>query len=425
MNAINPMNPIKRRSALQPKTYLACIGTRPEIIKMAPVYRELKACGHKVVVVHTGQHAAIAQPLYTFFEMPPDATIELQRKSPSLVHLTAALLDGIVEPMLALKPDVIMVQGDTSSALVGAMLGYYHDMPVAHIEAGLRTGERDPFPEEKNREIIARLTHWHFPPTPQCTENLLSEGIRPDRIFEVGNTVIDAALWARARISRPSFELAPFLPPNLREFLQQHPGKRLILITAHRRENWGDPIRNIARAVGEIIRTHKDTIVVWPVHPNPAVGTVVHGVVDALSVDVRERICMTTPLAYQALISLLGSCEFTLTDSGGIQEEASAFGKPVLVARESTERQELVNAGGAILVGTDVAAMIINSGKLLTDKALYRSMQLDSSPFGDGQSARRIVDTITSGEPAFSRDADMYFPLPNQRSSDNHPTVAS
>lgn len=377
------------------KTYLACIGTRPEIIKMAPVYRELKSRGEKVVVVHTGQHEAIAQSLYAFFDMPPDISIDLKRKSPTLAHLSAALMDGVGDAVAQLDPDVVMVQGDTTSALVGAMVGYYQDRPIAHIEAGLRTGEREPFPEEKNRELIGRLAHWHFPPTRQCKYNLLGEGIALSRIFEVGNTVIDAALWTKERMQSPSFDKAQMMPQDLCQFLERTADKRLMLITAHRRENWGQPIRNIAHAVAQILEANAGTVAVWPLHPNPAVRADVEAVVSGLPATVRARLCLTEALDYQAMIALLVGCVFTLTDSGGIQEEASAFGKPVLVARKSTERQELVQAGGACLVGTDVATITHHAMALLSDAAFYRTMQLSKSPFGDGHSARSLVDVLT------------------------------
>lgn len=378
------------------KRYLACIGTRPEIIKMAPVYRELKARGETVQVVHTGQHEAVADALYAFFEMPPDWVIDLRRKSASLAHLTAGLIEGVEEAMLALRPDVVMVQGDTTSALVGALVGTYHDKPVAHIEAGLRTCEREPFPEEMNRGLIGRIARWHFPPTVRARDNLLAEGIDPATVFEVGNTVIDAAFWTRDRVRQPSFDLAAVMPAELRAFDAKHAGRRLILVTAHRRENWGQPIRNIARAVGGILSTHADAVVVWPVHPNPAVRADVEAGIRDLPAQVRERICLTEPLGYQGLIALLVRCEFTLTDSGGIQEEASAFGKPVLIARSATERQELVDAGGALLVGVESADMFAHANLLLSDRDVYASMQLEASPFGAGDSARRIVDILTN-----------------------------
>lgn len=414
----------KKDCNMRPKTYLACIGTRPEIIKMAPVYLELKARGERVLLVHTGQHEAIAQALYRFFDMPPDISIDLRRKSTSLAHLSSALMDGIGDALQNLDPDVVLVQGDTTSALVGAMIGYYQDRPVAHIEAGLRTGEREPFPEEKNRELIGRLAHWHFPPTRQCKYNLLEEGVDRNRIFEVGNTVIDAALWTQERIGHASFDLNDAMPGDLVTFRQRTTGAKLMLITAHRRENWGQPIRDIAKAVGRIIAAHQDTVAVWPVHPNPTVRADIEAVINNLPLDVRSRICLTEPLGYQAMIAMLVNCQFTLTDSGGIQEEASAFGRPVLVARKSTERQELVNAGGARLVGTEAQTIVDHAQALLTDSAFYQSMQLDKSPFGNGRSARSIVDILTETAEFKPTRMPLSTPLPKAKAAQQSPAYA-
>lgn len=402
---------------MRPQTYLACLGTRPEIIKMAPVYRELKALGHTVLVLHTGQHEAVAQALYQFFDMPPDINIDLQRQSGSLAHLSAALLSGIDGAMVTLRPDVLLVQGDTTSALAGALIGYYHNLPVAHIEAGLRTGEREPFPEEKNRELIGRLSRWHFAPTRQCKYNLLGEGVPLAHIFEVGNTVIDAALWTRDRLAAPGFDLAAELPPPLRQFLDTYPQQRMVLVTAHRRENWGQPIRDVAQALARLLALQENVVAVWPVHPNPAVRQDVEAIVARLPLSVRQRICLTEPLGYQAMIAMLLRCHFTLTDSGGIQEEASAFGKPVLVARKSTERQELVQAGGAVLVGTDVNAIVEHGHALLTQPALLQSMQLRQSPFGDGRAAARIAAILSEAAELEEPLPVLDWPLPVLRSA--------
>lgn len=374
-------------------TYLACMGTRPEIIKMAPIYRELQARGETVQVLHTGQHQDVAQALYKFFDMDPDYQIQLRRRLPSLSDLTAELLQGIDGVMSELQPDVVLVQGDTASALVGAMAGYYHDVPVAHIEAGLRTGQHDPFPEEKNRELIGRLASWHFPPTPQAAENLRREGIAARQIHEVGNTVIDAALWVKAQLDLDG--AADALPSDVRQFLQCHGTSRLMLVTAHRRENWGHPIQMIASAVGVLLKLHPDLTVVWPLHPNPSVRADILSAFSGLQGPCRERLCLTDPLEYPALIHLLACCHFCLTDSGGIQEEASAFHCPVLITRDSTERQELVDAGGAALVGTDPHRIVEQASRLLSDTWAYRAMQVRESPFGDGHSAQRIADILT------------------------------
>lgn len=380
------------------KTYLACLGTRPEIIKMAPLHRVLQERGERVLVLHTGQHEAVADVLYAFFDMGPDIRLPLQRRTNRIGDLTALLLEGVDRVVGDVMPDAVLVQGDTTSALVGALSGYYNNRPVAHVEAGLRTGVREPFPEEKNRELIARLAHWHFAPTARTRDNLLKEGIADDRIAVVGNTVIDAARWTQSRIATRQAQNLGALPKEAATFISAHPDHRLLLVTAHRRENWGDPIRHIATAVGRLLDQHSDLIVVWPLHPNPAVREAVEPVIAALHDAQRTRVCLTDPVDYPALITLLERCYFTLTDSGGIQEEASALARPVLIARDSTERQELVDAGGAMLVGTDIERMVSEASRLLSDGLAYRQMQLKTSPFGDGMAAIRIADVLASGD---------------------------
>lgn len=377
------------------KTYLAIMGTRPEIIKMAMPYRALRERGDRVLVLHTGQHEEMADVLYRFFDMAPDLRIELKRRNAGLAHLSSLLLEQVDEAMQEAQPDVVLVQGDTTSAMVGALAAYYHGKPVAHVEAGLRTGQRDPFPEEKNRELIGRLAEWHFPPTEQARRNLLDEGVAQERVFQVGNTVIDAALWVRDRLQAQG-GTTESMPWELRNFLEEQADRKLVLITAHRRENWGEPIRGIARAVGRLLDEFPDVAAVWPVHPNPRVRDDVATVVEQLPHASRARLCLTEPLDYPALMAVLARCHFTLTDSGGIQEEASALARPVLITREATERQELLHAGGARLVGTDVERIVSESSRLLRDEETWRSMQLAASPFGDGRSSERIASILTS-----------------------------
>lgn len=377
------------------KTYLAIMGTRPEIIKMAMPYRALRERGDRVLVLHTGQHEEMADVLYRFFDMAPDLRIELKRRNAGLAHLSSLLLEQVDEAMQEAQPDVVLVQGDTTSAMVGALAAYYHGKPVAHVEAGLRTGQRDPFPEEKNRELIGRLAEWHFPPTEQARRNLLDEGVAQERVFQVGNTVIDAALWVRDRLQAQG-GTTESMPWELRNFLEEQADRKLVLITAHRRENWGEPIRGIARAVGRLLEEFPDVAAVWPVHPNPRVRDDVATVVEQLPHASRARLCLTEPLDYPALMAVLARCHFTLTDSGGIQEEASALARPVLITREATERQELLHAGGARLVGTDVERIVSESSRLLRDEETWRSMQLAASPFGDGRSSERIASILTS-----------------------------
>jgi UDP-N-acetylglucosamine 2-epimerase (non-hydrolysing) len=378
------------------RTYLSVMGTRPEIIKMAVLHRVLKEQGDRSLVLHTGQHEAMADVLYRFFDMEPDLRIELKRSSTALAHLTALLLEHVDRVIAEVDPDVVIVQGDTTSALVGALAAYYHGKPVAHVEAGLRTGIREPFPEEKNRELIGRLATWHFPPTAQARMNLLNEGIPEKRVHEVGNTVIDAAHWVRDRLARGEADATEAMPPELSRFMEGQDGRKLVLVTAHRRESWGQPIRDVAAAVGQLLLEHPDMTAVWPVHPNPRVRDDIETVVSTWSRNCRERICLTDPLDYPALMAVLSSCRFTLTDSGGIQEEASALARPVLITRNATERQELVLAGGAHLVGTDIDRILSHSRTLLSDDDAWRAMQLPASPFGDGRSASRIAGILAS-----------------------------
>lgn len=375
-------------------TYLSVLGTRPEIIKMAMLHRELTLRGARSVVLHTGQHEAMAAALYRYFEMGPDVRVQLERRSDTLAHLTSLLLEHVDHAIAEVQPDVVLVQGDTTSAMVGALAAFYRGKPVAHVEAGLRTFARDPFPEEKNRELIGRLAEWHFPPTAAARANLLAEGVPGSRLFEVGNTVIDAAVWVRGRLERNGWDTGDFAPPEVRSWLTADACGPLVLITAHRRENWGEPIRRIARAVGTLLEAHQRMVAIWPVHPNPRVREDVEAVVHALPVSARERFCLTEPLQYPALIAVLARSHFTLTDSGGIQEEASALRCPVLIARAATERQELVQAGGALLVGCDCERIVTEASRLLEDEARRRSMQLDTCPFGDGHAAERIAERL-------------------------------
>ena len=377
------------------QTFLACAGTRPEIIKMAMLVRELRARGHRVVVLHTGQHEEMAHELYRFFEIPPDIVIDLRRESGGLTHLTTALMNGIEDAIASAAPDAVLVQGDTNSAFAGALVGYYQRLPVAHVEAGLRTRQREPFPEEKNREMIARLARWHFAPTAQARRNLIEEGIGAECIHEVGNTVIDAALWTRDCISRPDFDLAHYAPRELCRFLERQQGRPIMLVTAHRRENWGQPIADIATAVARLLQQHPQSVAVWPVHPNPAVLADIERGLRGIAPEARERIDLTSPLEYPAMMALLSRSHLALTDSGGIQEEAAALRIPVLIARASTERQELVDAGGAVLVGTDIETMVRKAASLLRDPQAQKAMQVQRCPFGDGRSARRIAGILS------------------------------
>lgn len=373
------------------KKVMVCAGTRPEIIKMAPVYHALKQAGAEVQMLHTGQHVEMAWPLYRFFDMPPVKSLEPRRRGACLSTLSASVLEQAALAMEALQPDVVLVQGDTTSALMCGMAAYYARIPVGHVEAGLRTYETDPFPEEKNRELLARLATWHFTPTPQASKHLAQEFIRGG-IHQVGNTVVDAVHLGQAR-------LATFVPDDVNsqraaEFMAQHKGRRLVLVTAHRRENWGEPMARIAGAVRDLVAARSDIAWIWPMHQNPAVRDTIATQMHGLSFDAQSRLLLTEPADYPSLLQMLDRCVLTLTDSGGIQEEAATLRRPVIVMRDSTERQELIDARGGVLVGADPQKITQTIHQLLDDPAAYAAMQITHNPFGDGLASSRIAQIL-------------------------------
>lgn len=371
------------------KVLLIC-GTRPEIIKMAPVWKALQATPVVTpVLLHTGQHTDMATPLYAFFDMPPTITLDLSRKDPSLTHLNALLLEKIGAVLLEQRPDAVLVHGDTSSAMMGAMAAFFQQIPVGHVEAGLRTGEMySPFPEEMNRSIIGRIAQWHYAPTKRAGAALTAENINPQNVLTTGNTVIDAArLTARLLESSPE----PFWQDN--DLANRTAGKKLVLVTAHRRENWGAGLEQIAHAACDILESQHDVVMVWPLHANPAVANTVREVFAARAVP-AERAILCAPLDYKALIKLLTRSFLTLTDSGGIQEEAAAFGVPVLVLRDSTERPELIDAGGGLLTGADRAVIVAETKALLGSPSRHAAMANIENPFGDGTAATQIVSHL-------------------------------
>ena len=392
-----PINPSTRK----PGPVLISVGTRPEIIKMAPVYAALRQRGLPVAWVHTGQHREMADTLYTFFGITPEHTLALERRNGSLAHLNALLLDGLSDLYQNLQPSAVLVHGDTTSTLASAQAAFYNDVPIGHVEAGLRTHiPREPFPEEKNRELTARLARWHFAPTAGAAANLAREGIHADAVFTVGNTAVDAALAASQRLDTLLASGSAVLPPELntlRRLLNQGLGgqpMRLITVTAHRRENWGAGIVQTARAVASLLVRHPDLAVVWPVHGNPAVSDTVHAELGALARDLGGRLLLCPPLDYPALLWCLRRSTLALTDSGGIQEEGAALSTPVLVLRNTTERPELIEAGAGLLVGTDQAHVLASVSRLLADAPALDSMRRAINPFGDGSTSARVVDVL-------------------------------
>jgi UDP-N-acetylglucosamine 2-epimerase (non-hydrolysing) len=316
----------------------------------------------------------------------PDHDLDLMQPGQSLDGLTAALLTGLGRVMDEVRPDRVMVQGDTATAMSGALAAYYRKLPVDHVEAGLRSGNiHHPWPEEVNRKIIGTMASLHFAPTPTAAQALLAENVDGARVHVTGNTVIDALHWVTARI-----EAEPALAGGLAELERRFAGRRVIGVTTHRRENFGGGLEAIARAVRRIA-ARNDVALIFPVHPNPNV----RAVMDAALGDLAN-VAMIAPLDYPHFARLLGLAELMLTDSGGVQEEAPALGKPVLVMRETTERPEGVAAGTARLVGTDEDSIVSEVFTLLDDKAAYEAMARAHNPFGDGRSAARIVELLAN-----------------------------
>ena len=376
-------------------TSLLCMGTRPEIIKMAPVYYALKQNGLEPLLLHTGQHEDMADPMYRFFKILPDFSLPLQRTNDALHHLSAMLLEKLGAAFEAVKPGAVLVHGDTASAAMAALAAFYQRIPVGHVEAGLRShNPYNPFPEEKNRELIGRLAEWHFAPTDNARLNLVRENINESRIHMVGNTIVDAVRLATSdkELLANADELSGAQLRGLRHVL---PGRRLVFITAHRRENLGRPLMSISTTVRQLLLADEDLVIVWPVHSNPKIRATVDEVFTDLPDEISERIFLTRPLNYSTTLQLLRQSWLVLTDSGGIQEEAACLQVPVLILRETTERPELVASGGGRLIGTESAAIVGAVDELRTDGKAYAAMRAAPNPFGDGFAAERIREILT------------------------------
>ena len=369
----------------EPAKILVIFGTRPEAIKLFPVVRALEADPRFTpVVCVSAQHRQMLDQVLEIAGIVPDHDLDLMRPDQTLDGLTAALLTELGRVMDVVQPARVIVQGDTATAMAGALAAYYRKLPVDHVEAGLRSGNiYHPWPEEVNRKIIGTIASLHFAPTEVSQAALLAENVDPARVHITGNTVIDALHWVTARIAAK-----PALAGGLAALEARFAGKRIIGVTSHRRENFGDGMENIAEAIRQIA-ARPDVAVIFPVHLNPNVSSVMNAALGGL-----DNVALIEPLDYPHFARLLSLAEIMLTDSGGVQEEAPALGKPVLVMRETTERPEGVTAGTARLVGTDVTRIVTEIFNLLDDKAAYEAMARAHNPFGDGQSARRIVELI-------------------------------
>lgn len=350
-------------------------GTRPEAIKMAPIYHTLKKSNIDVKVISTGQHKEMLYQVLDLFEITPDYELNVMKEGQQLSELTSRLIQKIQDVINNERFDFILVQGDTTSAFAGALVGFYNKIPVGHVEAGLRTGDiYSPFPEEANRKLIGNIAEIHFAPTEINYNNLLNEGYNKEKILKVGNTVIDALYWVKENKSSDLDKIKKKY--NLE-------GKKYILMTMHRRENWGQPMRNILRGAKKYLSENKELYLVIPMHLNPTVRKVIREELDEF-----DRKILINPLEYLDFIGVMDGAHFIMTDSGGIQEEAPSLGKPTLVLRDTTERPEAIDAGTAKLIGTS-SEKVYKYMKLL-EKKLYQEMSQAKNPYGDGKTAESI-----------------------------------
>lgn len=356
---------------------ICVVGTRPEAIKMAPVILALKnEPWADVRVLATAQHRHMLDQVNDFFNIEPDIDLNIMRPNQALSTLTARLLLELDDVLLSEKPDAVLVQGDTTTVMTVALSCFYHRIPIGHVEAGLRTWDmQNPFPEEANRVIAGKLAKWHFAPTDGSKKNLLKEGVPETEIIVTGNTVIDALLMAAAK----KLELPVKLDSS----------KRLVMVTSHRRENFGEPFRNICRALKTLAEKNPDVQFLYPVHPNPNVKDVAYEFLAEL-----PNFVLCEPLDYAPFIAAMKRSYMILTDSGGVQEEAPALAKPVLVLRDETERPEAVDLGVVKLVGPNYDQIVKETQRLLDDDVYYKEVARGISPYGDGRAAERIVKTL-------------------------------
>jgi len=363
---------------------LFIIGTRPEAIKMAPLVTKFRAEPKLTVTVcTTGQHREMLNQVLDFFKIEVDFSLDLMKKNQSLFEITSNILLGLKNVMNHVKPDFVFVQGDTTTAFIGALSAYYNRIKVAHVEAGLRSNDLySPFPEEGNRQLIGRLTDIHFAPTENAKESLIKEGVEESRIKVVGNTVIDA-LFSGLKIIGSESEVFSSKYSSI-DF-----GKKIILITGHRRESFGKPFKNLCEGILTISKKYPDVELVYPVHLNPNVREVVYELLSD-----QTNIHLIDPLDYNEMIWFMNQSYIILTDSGGIQEESPSLGKPVLVMRDVTERTEGVEAGTAKLVGTDTKVIVEECSILLDNKSAYDKMAKAMNPYGDGKTSERILKEI-------------------------------
>lgn len=362
------------------KKILVVFGTRPEIVKMYPVIEALQASEFECVVLNTAQHREMVDMFMQTFGISADFDLNIMQERQSLAGLSARIMEHISPVLEEHKPDMVLVQGDTTTVMMAALAAAYQKIPVGHVEAGLRTPEfYDPFPEEINRRLTGQLASLHFAPTETAEQALLREGVPESKVFRTGNTVIDALLKTHARHPDYNYPAELGIPAEA----------PIVLVTAHRRENWGEPLKHICQALLDLCQQQAELRIVFPVHKNPVVREVVYPMLQN-----HPQIYLTEPLDYVPLMDVMRRCKLVLTDSGGLQEEAPALGKPVLVMRLTTERPEGIGYGTARLVGTDTQTIVKQTLELLRDPAAYELMSRAVNPYGDGKAAERILQAL-------------------------------
>ncbi|MBB6331489.1 UDP-N-acetylglucosamine 2-epimerase (non-hydrolyzing) [Chryseobacterium sediminis] len=368
------------------KKILIIFGTRPEAIKMAPLYKAFKESEFETKVCITAQHREMLDQVLHFFSIQPEYDLNLMVPNQNLYSLTANIIERLKPVMEDFQPDYVFVHGDTTTTLAASIAGFYSNAKVCHVEAGLRTHNiYSPFPEEMNRQVTSRLAEYHFAPTLESEKNLLSENIIKENILVTGNTVIDALLYSADKVETiENDEIS-----NLKKAIDET--KKIILVTGHRRENHGEGFVRICNAIKEIALQNEDVQIIYPVHLNPNVQDPVHKILSGVS-----NIKLISPLAYPSFVWLMKKSYIIITDSGGVQEEAPSLGKPVLVMRETTERPEAVKEGTVILVGTDKDKIVKECNTLLKDQNVYKKMSEIHNPYGDGNASKRIVDFIAA-----------------------------
>ncbi|KPJ89905.1 MAG: UDP-N-acetylglucosamine 2-epimerase [Gammaproteobacteria bacterium SG8_11] len=368
--------------AQKKRRILSIFGTRPEVIKLFPVLAGInKDASLESVVVSTSQHREMIDDLFELFKLTPDHDLNIIREKQFLANISTLAVSGLDPLLKSHKPDLVLVQGDTTTAFSGALVAFYNQIPVGHVEAGLRSfNKKHPYPEEGNRKLISAIADFHFAPTDHNAKHLIEEGVVPGNIFVTGNTVIDSLLYS---VSSNSNTLSEYLPCEIWESC------RMILVTSHRRENWGRPLENLCRALVDLTHSYPDIQIVYPVHLNPAVRETVNKILSR-----RKRIHLLEPLTYKTFVEAMSRSHLIITDSGGIQEEGPSLQKPILVFRKVTERPEGLSTGGVKLVGLEREDIVQETSRLLEDDDAYRAMTANYNPYGDGRAAERIIQAI-------------------------------